>query len=674
MKNIKKQDKDLILSKHKILINAKSKLKTEFVGLDSIIDEVIELIEPWYLFPDAQLRPSIINLFGMTGTGKTSLITRLFEILDMKSVMRFDTGEWVDKTEYQLSTTISGQIKKLQSDDSRPIFILDEFQLGRTIDDLGGEIDRPNLRVVWDLLDSGKFSIVEESWQSHTVQSIYNKLLFLINNKNLKAKYGKITKGRKEWEVYFDYSDKDLDKSDIKELKNYYTTNAIISPNDIYSLFDVSDNFLSERELAKYLLTLSNEHETLKFLEELLVNSSKAVEYDFSNSIIFIIGNLDNAYTMSNDMDADVDADFLYEHTKKITISDIKKSLSNLYRPEQVSRLGNNYLIYRSFNSKIYKDLIELELNKISDKIVKKFDINITFSDNTKDLIYKEGVFATQGVRPVFSTITSLIETKIGRVIIDILKNNLNPNNIFWETDKKKTNFILIIDEKKTFKYDIKLKVDNLRKSIGDDIQSLVGIHESGHILTSVYELNICPTLAVSKTLRDGGFTQINIPEWDTRSLLEKQLVMLLGGYVAEKLVFGEDNLTTGSFSDLEKTTSIVLSMIKDYGMNGTPLHYSTPDFRISKRALDDHELDKIAEDIIIKTMKKTEKLLTDNMFLLLKMGEYLTKKSKIEEKDIKKLVKKYGAYDIPIYKTKDNYYDYKNILKSKLNDTLKKN
>ena len=52
-------------------------------------------------------------------------------------------------------------------------------------------------------------------------------------------------------------------------------------------------------------------------------------------------------------------------------------------------------------------------------------------------------------------------------------------------------------------------------------------------------------------------------------------------------------------------------------------------------------------------------------MILLLEMGKYLTKNSKIEESEIKKIVKKYGT--IVEYKDKDNYYDFKNIIDKKL-------
>ena len=48
-------------------------------------------------------------------------------------------------------------------------------------------------------------------------------------------------------------------------------------------------------------------------------------------------------------MSPDLDADSLYEQTSKINLSDIKRSLTFLYRPEQISRLGNNHIIYKSY-------------------------------------------------------------------------------------------------------------------------------------------------------------------------------------------------------------------------------------------------------------------------------------------------------------------------------------
>jgi cell division protease FtsH len=48
----------------------KQELKSEFIGIDYIIDELINYIQIWYLMPDVLVRPIVVNLWGMTGVGK----------------------------------------------------------------------------------------------------------------------------------------------------------------------------------------------------------------------------------------------------------------------------------------------------------------------------------------------------------------------------------------------------------------------------------------------------------------------------------------------------------------------------------------------------------------------------------------------------------------------------
>ena len=197
----------------------------------------------------------------------------------------------------------------------------------------------------------------------------------------------------------------------------------------------------------------------------------------------------------------------------------------------------------------------------------------------------------------------------------------------------------------------------------------MVGIHEAGHAIASIYEFKICPKFAVSRTADDnGGFCHIDFPEYNTKESLLKEIVVFVSGYMAEIIIFGEDNLTAGSVSDLEKTTKIALKLVKEYGMNGMPLIYSIPNFRISDSAIcnNNDELDSIAVSIVADCVKKSKSILEDNMELLLQLGNFLSTNSKIEMKEIKELVDKYGSY-VPEYKTKDNYYDYKSLLKEKI-------
>lgn len=658
--------RDDIIFKNDKLNLVKDILKKEFVGLDEIIDEICNLIEPWYLFPNAQIRPTIINLWGLTSTGKTSLIIRLFELLDINTLLRFDTGEWLDKTDFELKYKISSQLKKISKDNMIPIFVFDEFQLGRTLDDMGEEIDRTTLRVVWDLLDSGKFQIFEDRWEISNLIKILIKLNYLYHKENVEVVKGIIIKNNKAWDLMFAEDKNENDESIETMIK--YPKNAFMPASSIWNIKALREDFLSDNQLIEYLLTL-NGLETIKFIEETIEIGSKPSEYDFSNSLIFVIGNLDDAYFDSNQISADYDADALYEITKEIKITDIKQALISLYRPEQISRLGNNHVIYRSFNKATYKELIILELNKVVKKIKEKFDINIHFDMSINDIIYNEGVCPTQGVRPIFSTIISLIESFISKIIVDSLKNKFNIIDIYWSYFDEKYIIKLKNDnDEYMLEYPVLLKVENFRKSLADDIQAFIAVHESGHIITSILTTKICPKLALSRTANnDGGFTEIEYPLFNTRELLINQIKILSAGHVAEKLIFGKDNLTSGSYSDIQKLTSIALKVIKEYGMNDYPIQYSSSDFRISDQyiCLNDDNLDKRVQRLIRECVDITTKLLTENMNLLLDMSNYLTENSRIGENEIKEIVKKYIDVE---YKTKDNYYNYKNILKSKMN------
>jgi len=115
-----KEEKKEFFRRKGILESAKSELKKEFVGLNDIIDEVVDLIEPWYLFPNGQIRPTIVNLWGMTGVGKTSLVKRLFHHLDLTdSLYKFDVGDYASQDNNKLSYSFSEKLKNRRKTTNR---------------------------------------------------------------------------------------------------------------------------------------------------------------------------------------------------------------------------------------------------------------------------------------------------------------------------------------------------------------------------------------------------------------------------------------------------------------------------------------------------------------------------------------------------------------------------
>jgi cell division protease FtsH len=95
--------------------------------------------------------------------------------------------------------------------------------------------------------------------------------------------------------------------------------------------------------------------------------------------------------------------------------------------------------------------------------------------------------------------------------------------------------------------------------------------HEGGHALVGRFSENHDPVHKISIVARGrlGGYTRF-LPEEDrhymTRTGFEAMIASALGGWMAERLVFGD--VSTGASNDLEKATGIARSMVTTYGMS----------------------------------------------------------------------------------------------------------
>ncbi len=662
-----KEDKKEFFKRKEILESAKLKLKDEFVGLNDIIDEVIDLIEPWYLFPNGQMRPTIINLWGMTGVGKTSLIKRLFEHIDLTdSLYKFDVGDYASQNNSKLSYAFSEELKNRENHQIGIIF--DEFQLGRTIDETGSELEKSGLRAMWDLLDSGKISILQSSYYGSKVYQLTMKLEDCVNNGSVKAKNGKINAGKKYHEKYFKEEEGEEDvvmKGDDKP-KAPKIPEDLFVPEDfhwyIQSIWDT--RFITERELKEYLKTM-DESESIQFLNDTMQKAFKPVEFDYSSSCVFVIGNIDEAYRMTKNFDPDSDADRFHKHSLKITLPQIKGALQRRFRSEQIARLGNNHVIYPAFSSKVYKELISLELDKVKGKVKEKFDIDIKFDKSIDTILYKEGVFPTQGARPVFTTLTSLIESYIGKIIKEILESGKDVSSVLWKFSrgKHKVNFF---DNKKNNlfvkTFSVRLKIESLRQSVGDEMQAHVAIHEAGHAVAAIYGANILPDEILSRTANvSEGYCSIDMPSINTKELYVKDIIISLAGYVAEKMVFGEDNLGAGTGGDFERASGVALRMAKTFGMlDDVPMFYGHKDVNTNTQWSSENidEIEKLARNLVRDCEKECKKILEENKYLLLKIGEYLSTHSRMDSKKILKFVNEFGN-DVE-FKDRKTYHSFK--------------
>ncbi|KAI6215625.1 hypothetical protein M3Y94_00407100 [Aphelenchoides besseyi] len=106
-----------------------------------------------------------------------------------------------------------------------------------------------------------------------------------------------------------------------------------------------------------------------------------------------------------------------------------------------------------------------------------------------------------------------------------------------------------------------------------EDTNRCTAYHEAGHTLVAMFTKNSTPVHKVTIIPRGQsmGHTSL-LPEKDTyqvnRVQMLAQLDVMMGGRVAEELIFGDDKVTTGAADDLKRATELATSMVKHFGMS----------------------------------------------------------------------------------------------------------
>lgn len=186
--------------------------------------------------------------------------------------------------------------------------------------------------------------------------------------------------------------------------------------------------------------------------------------------------------------------------------------------------------------------------------------------------------------------------------------------------------------------------------------KAIIAHHEIGHALTAECLPHGDPVRKVSIIPRGVaalGYTQ-QLPTEDrylmTRSELEDRLCVLLGGRVAEEIIFGD--VSTGAQDDLQKATDTARSMVTEYGMSERlglrtfekerrGLFLDTPwatkkDYSEEKAAA----IDKEVEDILERAHHRVRELLTARKPLLEQLARLLLEKEVLEGDELRRIVR----------------------------------
>lgn len=653
-----------IIEKKDILEKIKTTLKTEFFGLDNTIDEVLKSVEPWYMFNEYQTRPLVVNLWGMTGTGKTTLVRRLSDLLDKNiHLIHFDMGEQIKSGDWSIKNQAENA---LENYDKKPCMIcLDEFQLCRTINQDDYELDRSSIRIFWELIDTGQFYL--NKYFDRT--DYMNIILYFLEEcvrRNVKVTNGMITCGKDIYSRIIKSAD---DKGYIKVMINDNPL-MFIPESIIEDLFEIiGGKFDGILEFEEYIKTL-NEKESIQLVKQAVLEQTKK-SIDLRHSIIFVLGNLDEVFTFGSDINPDVDPDTFYKNSLSINITQIKEGLAKRFRIEQIARLGNNHIIYPALSMNAYTLLIEKELNKIVDRIHQQIGIKLIFDRSVNELIRKEGVFPAQGARPIFTTIVQLIEASLGSILYNAILDYQSSDTIYWTFHNKKHEVSYLTGERLNGQIilDANVKLEILREVKDDDKQALIAVHESGHAVAAIMSSRILPKKIISKSPM-GNYEGAFFHDWPEKIVsklnIEHRVITCLGGYFAEKMLFTDDNVSTGSETDLQRATNIVNDAIKNSGMGNSIKSIHVQSLQTNEYFNADEETIRDAENLLEKCKNNTIDILNRNKILVIEIAKFLLNNSEMNTLTIKKYVEKFSDENWikdEGYKTSQTYYSYKQQL-----------
>jgi len=195
------------------------------------------------------------------------------------------------------------------------------------------------------------------------------------------------------------------------------------------------------------------------------------------------------------------------------------------------------------------------------------------------------------------------------------------------------------------------------RKSrlLSEKDKNITAYHEAGHALVAHLLPHTDPVQKVSIISRGmaGGYT-LKVPLEDkhmhSQTEFKEELAVLLGGYIAEREIFGD--VTTGATSDLRNATNLARRMITDYGMSRElgPRTFGSRDELIflgrelhEQRDYSDKIAERIDEEIMFyinEAAEQARQLITDHKQRLEKIVAALLKQETLEKEEFEELMK----------------------------------
>ncbi len=185
----------------------------------------------------------------------------------------------------------------------------------------------------------------------------------------------------------------------------------------------------------------------------------------------------------------------------------------------------------------------------------------------------------------------------------------------------------------------------------------LTAYHEAGHALIGLLVPGNDPLHKVTIIPRGRALgVTMNLPERDRYSFKKSELLarlaMMFGGRVAEELIFGEENVTTGAANDIQQATDLARRMVTEWGMSEKlgRLRYSDNEEEIflgrsitrARNVSEDTArlIDGEVRNVIEEAEQRARQLLRENIDALHRVAQALLEYETLSGTDVEKIMR----------------------------------
>lgn len=194
---------------------------------------------------------------------------------------------------------------------------------------------------------------------------------------------------------------------------------------------------------------------------------------------------------------------------------------------------------------------------------------------------------------------------------------------------------------------------------MSDRRKKLVAYHEAGHALVGALMPDYDPVQKVSIIPRGraGGLTWFtpNEDQMDSglysRAYLQNQMAVALGGRIAEEIVFGEDEVTTGASNDLQQVARVARQMVTRFGMSDrlgpVALGRQTGNVFLGRDIMAERDfseetaatIDDEVRNLVEQAYRRAKEVLVNNRHVLDQIAQVLIEKETIDAEELQSIL-----------------------------------